>query len=166
MKSSSNSSDLSDSGWRLLDNGTYVRVYGNQDAMGASGTQGSSGREGSDTRENTDSGWVLSPRTRSSSSSRSFQQFRSSRTVPSPTTHCDDYEEHSPHCNNVGTYNCGLCKCSADFFGMNCECSAEAIPFGFDLEDSCRCVKFFQLVCEGSMFQFRPAVWMFIISYK
>ena len=60
VKSSSNSSDLSDSGWRLLDNGTYVRVYGNQDAMGASGTQGSSGGEGSDTRENTDSGWVLS----------------------------------------------------------------------------------------------------------
>ena len=103
VKSSSNSSDSSDSGWRLLDNGTYVRVYGNQDAMGASGTQGSSGGEGSDTRENIDSGWVFSPRTWSSSSSRSFQQFRSSRTVPSPTTHCEDYEEHSPHCNNVGT---------------------------------------------------------------
>ena len=102
VKSSSNSSDSSDSWWRLLDNGTYVRVYGNQDAMGDSGIQGSSGGEGSDTRKNTDFGWVLSPRTGSSSYSRSFQQFRSSRTsrtVPSLTTHCEDYEED---CNNVG----------------------------------------------------------------
>ena len=103
----------------------------------------------------------------SSTSSRSSQQSRSSSSAldPSdvvetsrvkhnqglradlgPASHCEDYQERSPYCNTVGTYNCGLCKCPPDFFGTNCECSAEAIPFGFNLEDGCRCVKFFHLV--------------------
>ena len=49
---------------------------------------------------------------------------------------------------------------------MNCECSAEAIPFGFDLEDGCRCVKFFRVRHEGNMFQYRPAVFMFISTAR
>ena len=66
MKTSSNSIDASDSsGWRKLANGSYVRVYGNQDAMAASETQGSYGGESSDTRDvsvlRVDSGWVELP---------------------------------------------------------------------------------------------------------
>ena len=207
MKSSSNSSDASDSsGWQKLADGTYVRVYGNQDAMGASETQGSSGGESSDTDVGVlkvDSGWVEVSngtwvREQSSSSagawlfdryrhgsrprsttSRSLQQSRPSSSALDPsdvvrtrrgsykastrsTTHCEDYEELSPHCNNVGTYNCGVCQCTPDFFGINCECSAEALPFNMDLEAGCRCAMFFAVVHEGNAFQYRPAVFMSI----
>ena len=186
MKSSSKSSDASDSsGWQKLADGTYVRVYGNQDAMGASETQGSSGGESSDTEVGVlkvDSGWVevsngtwvreqssgsagawLFDRYRHgsrprSTTSRSLQQSRPSSSAldPSdvvrtrrgsykastrPTAHCEDYEELSPRCNRRGTFNCGLCKCSPDFFMQNCECSYDETPFsfnGFNLEDGCR----------------------------
>jgi len=40
------------------------------------------------------------------------------------------YEEHSPLCNNVGTYKCGICECPPDFFGNKCECSAEYLEAG------------------------------------
>ena len=84
------------------------------------------------------------------------------RSDPGSTTHCEDYEELSPHCNNVGTYNCGVCQCTPDFFGINCECSVEALPFNMDLEAGCRCAKFFAVVHEGNAFQYRPAVFMSI----
>ena len=242
-----NSSNALDSRWRLEDNGTYVRVYDNQDAMAAS--EG----ESSDTGRITDSGWLILPNgtyvhTTASwsswSSTKSFQQsssnssdrssngtrvqhtnrarasgssaldpssevvetnggqwvwsdlsqkwewvaqdnrglveapddtfarrtyswgpwsstssssryrYRSSSSalvprslvepkqgLPETTTRCEDYEELSSHCNNVGTYNCAVCQhCPSNYFGTNCECSAEEIPFGFHLEDGCRWV--------------------------
>jgi len=48
------------------------------------------------------------------------------------------YEEHSPLCNGVGTYKCGICECPPDFFGRKCECSAENLKFSGDLEAGCR----------------------------
>lgn len=48
------------------------------------------------------------------------------------------YEENSPRCNGVGTYKCGICECPPEFFGRNCECSADNLQLAGDLEAGCR----------------------------
>jgi hypothetical protein len=38
----------------------------------------------------------------------------------------------------VGTYKCGICECPPEFFGRNCECSADNLQLAGDLEAGCR----------------------------
>lgn len=44
---------------------------------------------------------------------------------------------NSPRCNNTGTYACGACKCSGDFYGKHCECDGSTAD-SEDYEASCR----------------------------
>ncbi|KAG7207279.1 hypothetical protein KM043_008951 [Ampulex compressa] len=42
------------------------------------------------------------------------------------------FEKNSPECNNVGTLKCGVCECSKEYFGKNCECSLHQDIPGLD----------------------------------
>ena len=143
-----------DSGWVLWSNGTWVREssWTSTEASVQDNTGWIRLSDGTFVRRTSSwSSWTsTSSRSRSRSSTSALdpsdvvetsraEQNQGWRSDPGSTPHCEDYEELSPHCNNVGTYNCGAClRCPSDFFGVNCECSAEAIPFGFNLEDGCR----------------------------
>ena len=176
MRSSSDSftlSDSSDSGWRQLDNGTYVRV--SSSLSSTSSGSSSSVLEPSDELETglglwvwsdtsqrwewfadgtevhptqaafqDSAGWVQQPDGTfvrkqsswfpwSSSETRGGQHDQGRRATRGSTRRCEDYEQDSSICSNVGTFNCGNCECPADFFGVNCECSAGEIPFNSDL---------------------------------
>ena len=48
------------------------------------------------------------------------------------------YIENALQCSTHGTYKCGICECDPDYFGQRCECDAENLSFGADLEAGCR----------------------------
>ncbi|XP_017852281.1 integrin beta-PS isoform X1 [Drosophila busckii] len=48
------------------------------------------------------------------------------------------YEEHSKHCNNYGTYRCGICECDKMHFGNTCECSTADVHLGKINDATCR----------------------------
>ena len=42
------------------------------------------------------------------------------------------------YCSGRGTYKSGICECDSDYFGIRCECDAENLVLGANLEDGCR----------------------------
>ncbi|EDW30658.1 GL26731 [Drosophila persimilis] len=59
------------------------------------------------------------------------------------------YEEHSPHCNNYGTYMCGICDCGEHHFGNTCECSVSDMNSTINNDASCRADNTTNVDCSG-----------------
>ncbi|XP_034672073.1 integrin beta-PS isoform X2 [Drosophila subobscura] len=59
------------------------------------------------------------------------------------------YEPLSPHCNNYGTYMCGICDCGEHHFGNTCECSVSDMNSTINNDASCRADNTTNVDCSG-----------------
>ncbi|KAI9588865.1 integrin beta-PS isoform X2 [Glossina fuscipes] len=59
------------------------------------------------------------------------------------------YEVNSPHCNNFGTYMCGICECDEMHVGDNCECSTTDVHSDKEGDLNCRADNTTQVDCSG-----------------
>lgn len=59
------------------------------------------------------------------------------------------YEVHSRHCNNFGTFMCGICDCDEHHFGNSCECSVSDMNSTINNDASCRADNTTTTDCSG-----------------
>jgi len=52
--------------------------------------------------------------------------------------HTTSADPRKAYCSGRGIYKSGICECDSDYFGIRCECDAENLVLGANLEDGCR----------------------------